>query len=440
VLGLVFLGDLAGAAITLGGGRLSARSAPSAPSWLLALAGRPVVVGLVAVVGAVAVLIFMRRAGRIAAPAVALAAGALLNEGIAAAFEGPMRCYFGSGAALLGWILGTLYARALGPRDRGSRQIEAFAELGAAACLSATYVAAAISKLAAQGLSWADGANLRALVLSQHPVDASGPLAAYARLVAAAPSFAFTLAALTLIAQLGALAYPFGRRARALSGTLLCAFHLNVRLLVPILFVGPVVLLVAWSYPWPRLWRWHRDGWLPPPADPDADRTGPGSGGGGRAAAALVAALGVAVLLAWTLPVRAYTRSHHGTSRDGTELGGPGHEPLAASVPPSPAVVALLGGLLPGDTIAGWKLDGIVGPVEGAREVRLFVARGRGRMRVAVTLAGRRPFPPPRRTDRYQIFYDAAEGVDEGARETLLDELARRIGIAEKITPPPPGM
>jgi hypothetical protein len=439
VLGLVVLGDLAGAAITLGGGQLSARSAPGAPSWLLALAGRPLGVGSVAVVGAVAILIFMRRAGRIAAAAVALAAGALLNEGIAAAFEGPMRCYFGSGAALLGWIIGTLYARARGPRDRSRRQIEVFAELGAAACLSATYLAAAISKLSAQGLSWADGANLRALVLSQHAVDSRGPIAAYARLVAAAPSFAFALAALTLIAQLGALAYPFGRRARALSGTLLVAFHLNVRLLVPILFVGPVVLLVAWSYPWPRLWRWLHEGAFPPPAAPDVARTGP-EGGGARASAGLVAALGVASLLAWTLPLRAYTGSHHGMSRDGTELPTPGHASSAASVPPPASVVALLGGLARGDRIAGWELEGIVGPREGNGEIRLFVARERGRMRVAVTLAGRRPFPPPRRTDRYEIFYDAAENVDAGAREALLDELARRIGIAEKVAPPPPGM
>jgi hypothetical protein len=275
--------------------------------------------------------------------------------------------------------------------------------------------------------------------LSQHAVDASGPIAVYAHLVAAAPSFAFTLAALTLIAQLGALAYPFGRRARALSGTLLCAFHLNVRLLVPILFVGPVVLLIAWSYPWPRLLRWLRDGALPAPAPPDAARPRP-EGVGARASAGLVAALGVASVLAWTLPFRAYTRSHHGMSRDGTELGAPGQGPLAASAPPSPDVVALLGGLARGDTIAGWRLEGIVGPVEGGGEVRLFVARDRGRMRVAVTLAGRRPFPPPRRTNRYEIFYDAAENVDANAREALLDELARRIEIAEKLAPPPPGM
>ena len=119
---------------------------------------------------------------------------------------------------------------------------------------SAPYVEAGLSKLTTSGLVWADATVLRSAILSTHPVDDSSLLALYARLVVDSGGVARALSVATLVIQLGAVAYVVGPRLRMLWGALLLSFHVNVALLSQsIFYVQSCVLLLAFSFPWGRI-------------------------------------------------------------------------------------------------------------------------------------------------------------------------------------------
>src|SRR5262249_7341588 len=140
-------------------------------------------------------------------------------------------------------------------------------------------------------------------------------------------------------------------------------FHLNVWLLTPILFPQSMVLLVAFSYPWPR-WIARIRAQAPASAkiEPSAAQVWQTTFGAGSLVLALAG-------IGSFLPIRAYTSLHHSRrAADGGGGGQPGpSEPVAP--PAGPEVRAWLDGLKEGDDLGGFRVEAIRGPREGAVEV-----------------------------------------------------------------------
>ncbi|MEZ4450354.1 MAG: hypothetical protein R3B09_12825 [Nannocystaceae bacterium] len=392
------------------------RSREAAPAWLLGLGGEVGPALVLTVLGLVGVAGVITRRRPILSGALALAACGALCELHAALVGGPMRIFFFAGVMLLGWLIGQVVHRALHGRPRGAED-ERLAELGATAALAANYVNAAISKLVAGVAGWADAHHLQAIVLDHHHLGDPGLLGRYAAAVIESPTLALTLSLATLVIQLGAAALVLGARARRLSALLLLGFHANVLALTHIFFAQAMVLLVLVSAPW---W-WRR------PAGDD-EPTAPPIAGARRRVGVLVAlalALGVA---AWTAPLRVYTRGAHG--------GGAGEGDARPELPAD--VLALLGGLEVGASLGGWTIEAIE-----ARpgSLRLVLARGAERGTVEVTRRGARPFDPPARTDRYDLFYGAAGGPtpDAAAIEPALAALRAGIAARESAIETPAG-
>jgi hypothetical protein len=296
-LGLIAALELASLAGDLWSLHAGDRSHPFAPGWLLALGAHPVPIAILSLVGVAALLQFARGRAQLLAGALALVLLALFAESHAALVGGPRRDLFASGVALLGWSCGLAYGRGLG--SDGAR--EDLAEAGAVAMLVATYVAAAISKLAAEGLDWTDPSTLRALLLSQRRVTDHGLASGWANAIIDHPGLSRALAAATLAIQLGAFLYLYRPWLRVAWGSLLLAFHINVALLTGIHYSGNMKLLLLLSFPWPRLLR-VPSAPLPARADPAVER---------RVFYAACALTAAALALAWLLPIRAYTALHH---------------------------------------------------------------------------------------------------------------------------------
>ena len=96
---------------------------------------------------------------------------------------------------------------------------------------------------------------------------------------------------------------------------------------------------------------------------------------------------------------------------------------------PSPAAIALLDGLQPGDTLAGWTVLGIDGPRDEAIRVDL----GHKDVRFAITIAplGALPDSPAMQTDLHALYYGHAHpdrsAIPPNATRALLANLARRV-------------
>jgi hypothetical protein len=193
-----------------------------------------------------ALLLFARRRSSLVTGLAAVMVLAILEKTSATlAVAGHSRNYFAGGASLAGWLFGLAFARRM---DR--KGDESLAAAGAVAGLAATYVDAGLSKVFRSGVLWAD-AGARVAVLSNHPIDDTSMLGAYARFVAENGGAARALSIATLVIELGAFLCLFGPRLRMVWGTLLLAFHVNVALATQTIFyVQASILLVAFSYPW----------------------------------------------------------------------------------------------------------------------------------------------------------------------------------------------
>jgi hypothetical protein len=173
-------------------------------------------------------------------------------------FGSPSRNAFFPGAVILGWVLGQAWARALaaesgGEASRAAR--ERLGEAGALACLAAAYVGSCISKLSSAGLSWADGAQIQALVLQQHPVARWSWLAAYREAILEVPAMAIAAAVATLLIEGGAVLLLFGARLRLVWGAAIFGLHCNIILLCTMPYLEPMALLVLFVLPWARVMR-----------------------------------------------------------------------------------------------------------------------------------------------------------------------------------------
>ena len=412
-------------------------SHPLAPAWLLVAGGRPWIAALMAAPALFAAVRFVSRPRAWVAGAIMLVSAGALNEALAVLYEGPMRAFFSSGGVLAGWMAGLLYAKCLGGEARQPRRAEALAEIGACAALAATYVGSISSKLLRQGFSWADATSLQGMIFSQQRLDRPWLLREYAALVGSHGWIALTLAALTLLAQGSMIFYPWSPRGRAISGSLVLAFHVNVMLLTPIVFSTPMILLVVLSYPWPRVearLRGRASTSVPQPPDVPATEIAPRRATG-TALGALAMVIG-AVLVAWFSPLRLYTQRHH----EGRFVSSPvARDVPPALVPPPPDVDALLDHLGPGDRLGSLRVTRLEPIV--ARELGIALEGAGGvSMRASIVRTGVRGVPAPLASDTYELFYDGLRGVDEAARDAALAALAERLRRTEHASPIPRGM
>ena len=391
----------------LAGVRPGPASHPHAPSWLLAFAGRPWAIALVATVAIASLVAFARRRAAVLPGWIALGCVGLLVEAHAACIEGPYRIFFSGGAAMLGWSIGATYARARGIEPVNA---ERHAELGAAAGLTATYVNAFVSKTMEGGIGWTDADSLRAVVLTQHHVGGSWLSNAYAGAVADHAWLAGTLVTLTLVAQASALAYPWHRVTRAVSGTLLLAFHANTAILTPLFFPQAMVLLLALSFPWARAHRTTQDT--------------PAARAARNPRIALVGTLAALALIAWASPLRSYTLAHH--------RHGSGDAPPPAPAMP-PALAAALDGLHPGTHAGPWEVRSLSGAAGGG--ARLDLVSGPLVLHVLVLPHGTLAVEPPASTRRYDVLYEKGHPdeapVPDSDRAAALDAVASSIRLRE---------
>ncbi len=407
---------------------------PGAPGWLHLLFHRPAPVAVVALVGVLAVVQFGRGRRPGTFGAIALISLAWLTEAHAALVGGPMRSFFTSGAMLLGWIFGLVCARST-LRDephtgaRRSALESSLAEAGAAGALAATYVGAGLSKVLHAGPAWVESDGLRLVVLGQHPVNDASVLGAYARAVASHAGLASALALATIVIQLGAAAYPFSVRLRATVGTALLAFHLSAWALLHLLYVEATVLLVLFSYPWPRLIA-RRSGHAPA-ADPEAHEPAlrlrwrrlvwPG---------AMIVTTAALVCLP---PVQRYTSQHH---REG--VGGAADR--ARLRPYAGDLRALLGGLGPGDALGPCTVAAIGLGEDGAANIDVLL--GAEPFTLLVARRGRIPHPAPVASDQYELYW---AGVGPGRVadrdiQAALAALRARVAATEERVSVPAGM
>lgn len=386
-------------------------SHPLAPRWLLAFAGHAWLVAPVAALALVSLVVFARRPARLGAGCVALAALALLVEAHAATIEGPYRIFFSGGATMLGWLVGAGYARATG---RDAEQSERHAEFGAAAGLAATYVDAFASKIVAGGIGWTDADSLRAIVLTQHHVNATGLSSAYAAAIADHAWLARTLVTLTLLAQASAVAYPWRARARAASGALLLAFHANTAVLTPLFFPEAMVLLLALSFPWPAIAERLRGR----PASEAPVEVGVPARSWARARATVAGGFVVASILAWVSPLRSYTLVQHRHASCEPPLPGPR---------PEPPVAQALVDLPPGAHVGDWEVSAVTVVPAGAR---LDLATGPRRLHVLVVRHGSLPGTPPRTTRDYDILYETGHPGETTPEESEIDPVLQAIARA----------
>ena len=222
--------------------------------------------------------------------------GALLSEWQTQIFASPSRNAFFPGAAMLGWVLGQAWAHETADlRDEAAPRAlrEQLGEAGAVACIAAAYLGSCLSKLGAAGLGWADGDQIRALVLWQQPLASWEWLAAYREGILRVPALARAASFATLVIEGGALLLLFGPRLRLAWATLLVGLHLNIILLCTMPYLEPMALLGLLAVPWPRLLR--------RPAKVSADEESPPSLDGVRMPPAMALWLGGIVLLAWIL-------------------------------------------------------------------------------------------------------------------------------------------
>lgn len=235
-------------------GQRAPLAASSLPVWSgfrhIALS-TPALVALAAV-GVAAAALFARGQKQVLAGFVALGANRLLLEAFGAVDGVYDETTYHAGAALLGWLCGCLFARALG-EERESSEADAMAALGAAAMFGATYLNAGTSKIHEGGLCWADSDTIRLLVSSHRPAGGATWSDALRTFVAASPSAAEVMSAGTLIIQCGAVVFPWTRWTRAIWGTLFLAFHAGIHLVSGIFFIQSVFLAALFAYPWARL-------------------------------------------------------------------------------------------------------------------------------------------------------------------------------------------
>jgi hypothetical protein len=124
--------------------------------------------------------------------------------------------------------------------------------------------------------------------------------------------------------------------------------------------------------------------------------------------------------------------------------GGVGSSPAASATAELPSagadVIALLDGLAPGDSLAGFRVRAIRAPRD--RRIAVELEGADLALTVVVVIRGSLPHSAPRSTARYDLFYDEPRGgrIETDAVAPLLGALAERIARVEDHTPTPSGL
>lgn len=382
------------------------------PEFLLHIHDSPQLLIALSIIALLGTFAFAMRRRPILAGLVVLGCMALLTESYAAFIGGHRRMFFSAGAALTGWTLGLMAARALGgDRDRGDR----LGEAGAAAALAATYVGSGVQK--ATHDAFFSTISLRAHLLSHHYVDDTSLIGNLAHQIAAEPVLAGLFSMSVLAIQLGSVLYIAGPRLRMLWGTLLISFHLGTLVFLELIYIEATVLLVVLSYPWERLLGRGLRGGDSAVEDPPMPAA--------LASKISVAALGV-VLLGAVLPTAgeapSYAPGEHHSGRRGD--AAPSEEEVDAG-PPS---VSAVGPIAVGDDLGGWTVAELL--IAGNRvQVRL----ARAEDRVELQLSEPTPDGPIGAFDSggLSIFYRATDisfAEFEPAGRALAARLVERAG------------
>jgi hypothetical protein len=297
-----------------------------------------------AIAGIVAAILFARSRHAVVLGLVALAANRVLLESFAALDGIYDETTYHAGAALLGWLCGRGYARAIAvPRDDG--EVERMAALGAVAMFGATYLDALASKLLDGGLGWADPDTVRLMVLSHRPVGVSTWNGAFRDLVGHHGGVAMAVSIGTMVVQGGALFFPWTRRTRAVWGGLFVAFHVGTFLVSgSIFFPQAVFLALLFAVPWARvLARTSDEIVVTEPAPSPVLR---------RRTMQVVAMAVVAIAALCLLPIRPRAHPIERSRSSSTTNASPTTSTTAPS-PPTQAIITRLGPLSIGDEIAG---------------------------------------------------------------------------------------
>ncbi|MEZ4266206.1 MAG: hypothetical protein R3F39_07490 [Myxococcota bacterium] len=181
-----------------------------------------------------------------------LVAALACSTAVVAAHRGalyPVESALYPGAMISAWALGRVVARWL-LREPDAAAREQVALSAATATLGAIYVAAALSKFQLQGMGWLDPDLLRRSVADFYEPTGHWPLNAW---LVESRAAAQALTVFSMVAELSAVLFLVGRRARALSAALLIALHLTLALSTPIPALSAIAVLVVFGFgPGPR--------------------------------------------------------------------------------------------------------------------------------------------------------------------------------------------
>ncbi|MBN8613859.1 MAG: hypothetical protein J0L92_24900, partial [Deltaproteobacteria bacterium] len=221
--------------------------------WSGVIPRSPVLVISLAVVSAVAAILFGKREGSLIPGALALVSLRLQHEGFAATtglFEEP---YYHVGAFLFGWLGGGLIARLLRARPEVPEERswgERVSALCGTAMLAGTWMNAGISKLRDDWFEGAGGDVIRLMVL-RHTVPGHDtwrePIV---NAIASSPRGADAMAWATLVVELSAFGLLLSPRWRAATAVTLVAFHVGTFITAGIFFVQAATLALCVGLPW----------------------------------------------------------------------------------------------------------------------------------------------------------------------------------------------
>ncbi len=406
-IALVLAWDLVSLTLELGHGPIGPPH-PGAPAWLIAIGEQRPLSLAIALLTIAMLPVWIRRRDRLWPATVVLLGAGLLVEAAAAIGPGPWRARFFAGAMIGGDLLGRLWARGAGVNPRARDRA---GEAGAVAALSASYLAAATSKMVGSGTAWADGTTLAAVALCHAPFgDAS-----LANWIAGAPAVTRGFAIATVVIQAAGGLYWVGRASRIFVGLALVSFHVGVAAVTSIGYWQPVVLLVVFSLPWPR--------WISAPRvdhdhdlGRDRDRATVTAARGWRQLAGAGALL---IVGAWALPWRSYTSLHHRPRNFGSD---------GTSVAVTP--VEVLGPLRRGDDLGdGWRIAAIETMPGRAAIVIAHAQHGRARLWLGPGREDVRPSPFD--GEGFSLGYDRAS--DPGVISVPALAIGERISNAAPI-------
>lgn len=239
------------------------RAGEARPERVAELAGWLAVMGehvglrlLLGVVAIVAMVRFSKAPGRVGMGLLALVATGI-NYTYCAEFTGSVpNVLVCSGLALFAWVLTFALAQFLwsgrGREPDLLHQIERLASLAALAAFGVYFFKAGLSKYLNSGWDWADGSKIRALMV-MYTTSTDSVVGSLQEQIIHSALLSRLLAIVTLMAQLGAIVYPFTRRGRLFIGPLLLGFELSVYALAGILAPGNLALIVGFSIPWRSL-------------------------------------------------------------------------------------------------------------------------------------------------------------------------------------------